>query len=89
MTMREKFERLIFQNVIHYPNYTTCERMSSGGVVTFHKVGHNSSHEFWLGMLPNDRMVCMSVGEGFEVGVLEEHIEVYPVGESPSYIGHW
>lgn len=85
--VRKQFECLVFQNVIHYPYYTNRERTVEGETVTIHKVGHNSSHEFWLGLTPDDRLICMSIGE--TNGVISEYVRVFPKGEYPSYLGHW
>lgn len=89
MTMREKFERLVFQGVVNYSRYATCERTVADAQVTLHKVGHNATHDFWIGMLPDERLVYMTVCENRHGEMCMEHVQIYPRGEHPSYIGHW
>ena len=89
MTMCEKFERLLFQCVVNYPDYISLSRTVEGKMVVMYKVGHNATHEFWLGMLPDERMVYLSVCEDRDGSMTDEHLKIFPKGEYPSYIGHW
>jgi len=89
MTMCEKFERLLFQCVINYPYYISLARKVEDETVVMHKVGHNATHEFWLGMRHDERMVYLSVCEDCDGSMSDEHLRVFPKGEYPSYIGHW
>ena len=84
MTMREKFERLVFQCVINYDLYMNKEQMVERSLITMHKVGHNGTHEFWIGMLPSDQLVYIASCEDCHT----EMCMVYPVGEHPSCIGN-
>jgi hypothetical protein len=61
--------------------------------VEFHTVGHNASHEFSIGLLPDGRIVYKSFGECGEESegetLYKESVDVLKPGETPSYIGHW
>jgi hypothetical protein len=92
MTTRERFEQLVFQAVINYRSYMNEERKIDNSDVTLHKVGHSTTHEFWLGLMPDgERLVYVSICKDRSPveAVGDEFIKVYSKDEYPSYIGHW
>jgi len=60
--------------------------------VELHRVGHNASHDFSIGLLPDGRLITMSVGEGMREGEIDRHVMVRGTAEEavwPTYLGHY
>jgi len=69
-------------------------------MVEFHCLGCNASHWFYVGILPDDRLVTRWFGEEGEIKIMVDGEEFYEptYGEGykilkqveyPSYLGHW
>jgi len=94
---REWFERIVSETLSEYPeHYRRTTKIEVDGAkvkIEFHKVGHNASHEFSIGILEDGRIVTQSVGEGEwdKNGdpTVETRVNVLKPGELPLYIGHW
>jgi hypothetical protein len=61
---RSWFDRLIANAVENFDGRSTLVEMNEGEDVEFHKVGRNATHEFWVGILTDGRIVLRTVGEG-------------------------
>ena len=53
----------------------------------FHWVGRNATHHFAIAQLDDGRVVLLSSEWGDDEEIT--HIQVYKLGDFPTYIGHW
>jgi hypothetical protein len=78
----------------YYSRHTPVWDYIGGEDVKFHKAGHNATHEFWVGIMADDRIVLRTVGEGElnengDPTTIEIRINILKPGEVPSYLVHW
>jgi hypothetical protein len=88
---RSWFDRLIANAVENFDGRSTLVEMNEGEDVEFHKVGRNATHEFWVGILTDGRIVLRTVGEGEWVDgepTVETGVWTMEPGEVPTYLGH-
>lgn len=90
-----EFEGIVKSAKKNYRNYSafTKEVEVDGEQVEveFHVVGHNASHEFSIGILPDGRFVKHAVGEADwneEEDRPNYETSIY-VKDNVGYIGHW
>jgi len=101
MIGKEMFLRLVESAQKNYAHgyYKSAGEAEIDGVkhlVELHRVGHNASHSFSIGLLPDGRMIVQSIGEGDEAdefGVFNsvKHTSVCGTAEEARqpYLGHW
>lgn len=94
--MNEWLREVVRRTKANYPEYhAVLFPVKVDGVeiaLEFHRVGHNASHLFYLGILPDGRIVSRSWGEiGFvdDNPVCGDRTHIFPAGEVPAYFGHW
>ena len=60
--------------------------------VELFRIGHNASHDFWIGLLDDGRLITMSECAGEEIGETDRHVMVRGTADEavwPPYLGHW
>ncbi len=91
--VRRWFGLMVKNATAHYSGHSVRTDRAGNEDVEFHKVGHNASHEFWLGILADGRIAVRTVGEGAPDAngdpTVEIGVSVRGWGEIPSYYGHW
>jgi hypothetical protein len=104
-TAREVFDRLVASAKENYSSgslgYCCSKRVAEvegqEHEVEFHTVGHNSSHQFSVGLLPDGRLVVQSCGDGDEwseeLGYYLSETKYHVIGTAEKcrwpYVGHW
>jgi hypothetical protein len=91
-----RFQHLVESAKKNYADYTIfSEEVVVDGEyvkVMFHLVGHNASHRFAIGQLPDGRFVERSVGEGAEWDEETDSPAIekkFYVRDNIGYLGHW
>jgi len=97
-TSQEIFDHLVEDAKERYHNYhILTDVMVVDGVaveVEFHRVGHNASHQFAIGILPDGRLVKRSTGEGsewdYELDQPTWETSIHIINETRwPYVGHY
>lgn len=96
MTGKEVFTEILIQaKTAGYSRYHSLSTaVAVGGemvTVEFHRIGHNASHDFHIG-LHDGLLITMSECEGEEIGETERHFITRGTTEKcepPTYVGHY
>lgn len=107
MTGRQAFNYIVLQAKHNYTGpygyFASMDKIVVEGReidLELHCVGHNASHEFYVGLLPDGRLItysycCANTPEdvaGFDVLGAEKSVQVQGTAEAvdfPNYLGHY